>query len=381
VSLAATAAGAAGLSLIVHLLSSALAWRRCAGHGAAPAFEGKLPPVTIVQPHRGIETFSEETLASIFGLDYLDYEILFCVVSEADPIVALLERHIAANPSRPARILFGDHPISNNPKLNNIVKGWKAARRDWIVLADSNVLMPPDYLTRLLARFRADTGIVCSPPIGARPDGFAAHLECAFLNSYQARWQYAAEAAGFGFAQGKTMLWRRRLLDEAGGIEALASEIAEDAAATKIVRRAGLSPHLVERPFPQPLGRRSFGDVWRRQVRWARLRRATFAPYFLPELLTTSLVAVIAAALAAPVFDASPASAALLAAAAWYGAEAALVAGAGWPLGLWFLPAAIARDALLPWLWVQGLASDRFEWRGAALTVADLAPVRAEPSV
>ena len=266
-------ATAAALSLLIHLLSAALAWRRCAGRGKAPALSGNLPPIAIVQPHRGVEAFSEETLTSIFRLDYPDYEIIFCVVSEADPIVPLLRRHIAANPGRPARILFGDHPISNNPKLNNIVKGWNATRRDWIALADSNVLMPPDYLKRLLARFRTDTGIVCSPPIGARPLGFAAHLECAFLNAYQARWQYAAEAAGFGFAQGKTMLWRRRTLDEAGGIEALASEIAEDAAATKIVRRAGLSPHLVDHPFPQPLGRRTLREVWRRQVRWARLRR------------------------------------------------------------------------------------------------------------
>ena len=369
-----TLAATAALALIIHLLSVALAWRRCARRPPPPAFAGKLPPLTIVQPHRGIEAFSEATLASVFRLDYPDYEIIFCVASEADPIVALLRRQIAANPRQPARILFGDHPISNNPKLNNIVKGWNATRRDWIALADSNVAMPPDYLTRLLARWRADSGVVCSPPIGAAPLGFAAHLECAFLNAYQARWQYAAEAAGFGFAQGKTMLWRRRLLDEAGGIAALASEIAEDAAATKIVRRAGLAAHLVDRPFPQPLGRRKFGEVWRRQVRWARLRRATFTPYFLPELLTSSLVAIVAAALAAPTFDATPATGALFAAATWYGAEAALTAAAGWPLGRWFLAAAMARDLLLPWLWLQGLASDRFEWRGAALSVAEFAP-------
>jgi ceramide glucosyltransferase len=378
VSLAATAAG---VSLSVHALSCALAWRRCAASAAKPPFAGKPPPVTIVQPHRGVEPFSQETLASIFRLDYPDYEIVFCVASEADPIVPLLRRHIAANPERPARILVGDNPISGNPKLNNVVKGWKAARHDWIALADSNVLMPADYLTRLMARWRSDTGLVASPPIGAAPVGFAAHLECAFLNAYQARWQYAAEAAGFGFAQGKTMLWRRRLLEEAGGIEALAAEIAEDAAATKIVRRAGLAAHLVDRPFPQPLGRRNLRDVWQRQVRWARLRRATFAPYFLPELLTTSLVPILAAALAAPAFEAPAMTAAALAAALWYGAEAALAAAAGWPLGPWTIPAAIARDLALPWLWVEGIASDRFEWRGAALTVAEIASPDPKPSI
>jgi ceramide glucosyltransferase len=36
---------------------------------------------------------------------------------------------------------------------------------------------------------------------------------------------------------------------------------------------------LVDRPFPQPLGYRSAADVWRRQLRWARLRRASFFAY------------------------------------------------------------------------------------------------------
>ena len=86
------------------------------------------------------------------------------------------------------------------------------------------------------------------------------------------------------------MLWRRDVLEAGGGIEALGAEIAEDAASTKLVHRAGLRAHLVDRPFQQPLGARALRDVWGRQVRWARLRRATFALYFAPEVLTSSLV-------------------------------------------------------------------------------------------
>ena len=103
----------------------------------------------------------------------------------------------------PARLLIGDDRISANPKLNNVVKGWKAARYDWVIMANSNVLMPGDYIQRLLARWRSNTGIVCAPPIGSRPESFGAEIECAFLNTYQARWQYAGESCGYGFAQGK----------------------------------------------------------------------------------------------------------------------------------------------------------------------------------
>ncbi len=121
-----------------------------------------------------------------------------------------------------------------------------------------------------------DTGLVSSPAIGSRPDGFWAELECAFLNTYQARWQCFADDVGMGFAQGKTMLYRRDLIEAAGGIRAFGTELAEDAASTKIVRRQGLRVRVVNRPFEQPLGRRTVTEVWRRQIRWARLRRDTF---------------------------------------------------------------------------------------------------------
>src|SRR6202012_40082 len=119
---------------------------------------------------------------SIFALDYPRYEIIFCLASEDDPITPLVQNAIAANPGRQARLLVGDDRISANPKLNNVVKGWKAARHNWVIMADSNVLIPVAYTQRLLARWRPDTGIVCAPPIGSQPESFGAEIECAFLN-------------------------------------------------------------------------------------------------------------------------------------------------------------------------------------------------------
>jgi ceramide glucosyltransferase len=334
--------------------------------------------VTIVQPLCGVETFSRETLRSIFALDYPKYEIIFCLADGDDPIAPLVRGAIEANPNRPARLLIGDDRISANPKLNNVVKGWKAARYDWVIIADSNVLMPGDYIQRLLARWDPDTGIVCAPPIGSRPESFAAEIECAFLNTYQARWQYAGESSGYGFAQGKTMLWRRETLEAGGGIEALGSEIAEDAAATKLIRAQGFNAHLVDRPFQQPLGRRHLRDVWSRQLRWARLRRATFPFFFAPEILTTSLLTFVAAAVAAPDFGIDPLVGFVLAAAFCYGAEAFLAFAAGWPLS-WRSPAAwLVRDALLPFLWARGWSGRNVVWRGNAMDVDDGVFLQAE---
>src|SRR5262249_16924426 len=146
---------------------------------------------------------------------------------------------------------------------------------------------------------------------------------------YQARWQYLADSLGFGFAQGKTMLWRRADLERAGGIAALAREVAEDAASTKVVRGAGLKVRLVDRPSPQPLGYRSATDVWRRQLRWARLRRASFFAYFLPEALSGGVLPMIALTLFAPAVGLPPVLSATSLAAVWYGGETLLAATAG----------------------------------------------------
>ena len=204
---------------------------------------------------------------------------------------------IAEHPNVSARLLIGNERVSDNPKLNNMVKGWYAANHPWIVMADSNVLMPPDYLHAVISAWREDTGLVCAPPVGAYPANFAAEFECAFLNTYQASWQYAADSARFGFAQGKTMLWRRDTLDKPAASCARA-EFAEDAAATKIVRRAGLRVTLSEGPSVQPLGVRQIGHVWSRQVRWARLRRASFPLLFAPEIFTGAALPMFCAAAA-----------------------------------------------------------------------------------
>jgi len=333
--------------------------------------------ISVIRPVCGLENFVEATLRSSFQLEYPRYEIIFCVADARDPVIPLLRRLMAAYPAIDARLLIGNDPVSANPKLNNLVKGWREARYDWILMADSNVMMPRDQLQLMLREWRADTGLVCSPPVGVAPSNPWAELECGFLNTYQARWQSCAAGVGWGFAQGKAMLWRRDLLEQAGGVEALGSEIAEDAAATKIVRGLGLHVRMVGRPFAQPLGYRSFSDVWRRQLRWARLRRTTFKSFFIPELfsgLFAPLLLTIAWAWMAG-FPVVVAGVAL--AMAWYAAEAWLAYRAGWPVSLQSIPIWLLRDALLPALWICAWAGDEFVWRGHAMSCADSGEVAA----
>jgi ceramide glucosyltransferase len=366
--LADCAAAFCAVAAAIHVASVAIVARRCRRRPSAAAPTPAAPPaITLLRPICGIEAFSVETLASSFTLDYPRYEVIFCVAQAADPVVPLVRRLIDADPHVPARLLVGDDRFSVNPKLNNLGKGWRAARHQWIAIADSNVLLAPDALQRLLARWQGDTGAVCSMPLGARPANFWAELECAFLNTHQARFQYFAEVLGCGFAQGKTMLFRRDLVEAGGGIRALAADPAEDAAATRMVHGIGRRVRLVDRPFEQPLGTRRAGQVWARQVRWARLRRNSFPWLFLPEILVGSAPPGLALAIAAAHWGVNVPAALGALLVLWYGAEAALAWRAGWHFS-WHMPAALAlRDLLLPVLWAAAWAGSDFVWHGTPM--------------
>jgi ceramide glucosyltransferase len=369
--LALSACAFCAIAAALHLASIAAVVRRMRRSEPDEAGEETLEGISIVRPVCGLENFTEETLLSGFRLEYPDYEILFCVAQPSDPVIPVVRRLIELHPHVRARLLIGNECISANPKLNNVVKGWTAASHRWIVMADSNVLMPPDYLYHLLESWRPDTGLVSSPAIGCAPGNVWAELECAFLNTYQARWQGFADSVGLGFAQGKTMLFRRAVLESAGGIRALGLESAEDAAFTKLVRKSGLRVRVVNRPFPQPLGHRTAAEVWRRQLRWARLRRDTFRAYFVPEVAAGGLPPLAACAIFVGSQDWPVAGALIAFAAIWYGAEAVLAYTAAWHLS-WRSPLVwVARDALLPILWLASWLGNGFVWRGTPMRVVN----------
>ncbi len=350
---------AAGL-LIVHLLTVLLTLRRLTPAHPAPRSIGE-PRVTLLRPVHGLDAFDAETLASSFAQDYPDYEVIFCAQSADDAAVPVLRALIAANPRVPAQLLIGYDAITANPKLNNLWKGWQAASSDWICMADANLLLPADYLATVVAAWGPQTGLVSSPAVGTRPQGWGGHLECAVLNANQARLQLAIDSLGNGFTQGKTMLVNRALIDRAGGFAALGEYLAEDATATKMVRGLGLRVTLTPMPFSQPVGKRSLRSVWDRQLRWSRVRRDGFPVLFAFELANgAALPTVLALVAGGPVV-------ALGYLGIWYLAEALLIRRCGWP-GSWRdLVALPLRDLMLPALWLATFARRGFEWRGTAM--------------
>jgi ceramide glucosyltransferase len=355
------------IMLAVHLVTQLIVLRRKSSQ-VIPDVPANAEAVTIVRPISQIEPYIWQTLESTFQIEWPNLAIVFCAARESDPAVAMVRALLDRYPEAQAQLLFGEAHISENPKLNNCVKGWTAAQTDVVAFVDSNVLLPRDYLKIMMACWDEETGMISVPAAGTAPGSFWAETECAILNTHQARWQLVADTFGMGFAQGKNLMFRKSVLNPLGGIAALAREPAEDAAATKTIRQACLVVRLAPMPFPQPLGAKTFKQVWNRHLRWAKLRRATFPLQYLPEFLTGSILPFLAFASALLMLGIDLLVPILVLAAVWFGSELVTARKVGWRVSPWTPISLAVRDLLLPVLWIAGFSPGGFDWQGHAMS-------------
>jgi ceramide glucosyltransferase len=326
--------------------------------------------LTILRPVCGVVAAEQKALATSAYPTDGTVEVLFCVARADDPVVPFLENLIAAHPGADARLLLGDVRGAPNPKLDNVIKGWRAARHPRVALVDANVPLSADGIARMRGVWPADTGLVSAPGVAAAPVGLWAEVEAGYLDTYHARWLYAGDTLGRSYAQGKTLLFRKAELERWGGIESLAQELAEDAAATKLVRSAGKRVRLADPPVRQLLGERDAASVLTRQVRWAKLRRLAFPGLYAGEVLTTSLTPMLLGAFAGEVLTEAGSRVAGGILALWLTTEAILAKIAGWHLS-WRSPFAwIVRDVTLPVVWLLGWRRSGYRWRGNDIDIA-----------
>lgn len=347
---------------VLHVLSVVVVARKLRQPSGCLSARSAPGRISVVRAVNGLEYDVERCLESGFLLEDPDYELIFCAHDESDPAVPLVKSLMARHPRVAASLLCGNSEISRNPKLNNLAKSWTSTTGEWVLYSDGNTVLPPDHLSRHGNAWTSTSGVVSAAPIGTKPQGFWAEVECAYLNQYQARWYLMAAALGLGYCNGKSLMVRRADLVAAGGLQALASDLAEDVALTKLAWAQGRHVTAVFRLIEQPLGQRSAAIVLNRQARWARIRRLGYTTEFSCEVFSSSLLPIAAVGLLAyglggPVAMAIGAQILL-----WYGAELVFAKAGGLPLSRWTIPASMIRDATIPLLWLYAWFGRDFRW-------------------
>jgi ceramide glucosyltransferase len=324
-----------------------------------------LPPVSILKPVRGRDPRFYEAIRSHAALDYPDFEILFGVRDPEDPAVADIRRLQAEFPQRGIRLIFTTSEAPNG-KVAVLEDLAREARRPLLLVNDSDILVEPNYLRRIVA------------PLEDPRTGVVTCLYRARAETWPGRWEAIGVATEFapsvlvaplvgvsGFALGSTMLFRAAQLQQIGGFRAIENYLADDyQLGTRISRlgyRVALSTVVVE----TNLSGASWSEVWRHQLRWSRTIRVSRTAGYYGYLVTQASFWALAAALAGHWRIALAVLAVRIVAGVVTGRS---VLGDRQVSRYWYLIP--LRDLWGFAIWIAGLGGDTVEWRGHRMRLA-----------
>ncbi len=184
------------------------------------------------------------------------------------------------------------------------------------------------------------------------------------MNGYVARFLLAASAIGLGFGIGAVMLFDRRDFNQVGGIAGIAQTIGEDHALSKALGRIGLKTVITASIVRQVIGRRSFSDIWARQLRWLVCRRIEEPMVYYAEPFIGGLFTAGAGVIGASFFGFNAWLPAIGTVLVWMTAELFLSAIKGWGLS-WKSPLAIiCSELMLPIIWFKAFTVRKLFWGG-----------------
>jgi ceramide glucosyltransferase len=256
-----------------------------------------LPSVVILKPVAGLEPDLYENLASFCDQDYSGlYEVVFCLNKESDPALAVVERVIANSPACRACVVFGENPELVNPKIANLAKDGVVTTRDIVVIADSDTRVGRSYLRALAADFESlAVGAVTCLFSGTPSANTISRLGALGIDDGFAPSVLVAQRLGeLRFCVGATMAVRGTLLPVIGGLTALGNTFADDHELGQLVTRKGFRVALSRYVVTTTVAETTFGELWARELRWARtefeLARAGYAFSFLIYALPMALI-------------------------------------------------------------------------------------------
>lgn len=339
-----------------------------AGHAKPQTYA----PVTILKPLHLGEPGLSDNLESFFAQDYPGkVQILFGVHDAADPALDVVKALQALYPQVDTAIVADNALYGANAKVSNLINMFPAARHDVLVLSDSDIAVPRDWLRKV-------TGALDQPGVGLVTCLYTGEVE-----SGQAQLWSRLSAMGtsydflpnvvvgttLGLAEpcmGSTIALTRGVLDEIGGFAAFVDYLADDYEIGQAVRAKGYTTAIPALGVGHTATEESMGELYRHELRWTRTIRTVDPLGHLGSIVTFAVPLALMAALS---LHFSLVSLAVL--------GLALVARLFLKLRIdaifdthtgpaWLLP---LRDVLSFTVFVASLFGETVHWRGARFSV------------
>lgn len=353
-------------------LSLAGAWRFLRAPRPMPG--SHMPPVSILKPLRGADREMYEGFRSHALQQYPEFELIFGVADAHDSAVADVERLRAEFPSCDIRLIVCPEVLGANRKVGSLAQMLPHAKHDHILVNDSDIRVPPDYLQRVMARFAdPQVGLVTALYRAHAGSTLASRIEAVTIGADFSGGVLSALVLekGIHFGLGSTLAMHKDVLASIGGFEPLLDYLADDYELGRRIAAAGFRVELSEVVVDTFLPSYGLAGMCEHQLRWARTVRDMRRLDYFGVLLTFALPWALLAALFARGAAWSLALLAVVAVVRF--ATAAVLCG---PVlhdrrtmrDLWLAP---VRDFLGVIIWAWAHAGDTITWRGEVFHLKD----------
>src|SRR5215467_1989283 len=150
----ATALGTVACIFYYALSAAGLVSFLRARRTAQPATQ--LPPVSILKPLKGVDPQIWESFVSHCEQDYPQLQLIFGVSDPNDPAIPLVRKLQKQFPARQIDLLECPQVLGANVKVSNLVQMLPAARHEILLVNDSDIRVPCDYLRRVVGELACE---------------------------------------------------------------------------------------------------------------------------------------------------------------------------------------------------------------------------------
>ena len=235
------------------------------------------PAVTVLKPLCGQEPNLYENLETVLRQDYAGpVQIVFGVQNAADPAIAVVEALRAAYPAARIDLVVDGRQHGSNRKVSNLINMSEAIAYPVIVLADSDMVVAPDYIERIVAELAQPgvTGVTCLyhgvPAFrGAMGQLSALAIDVQFLPN-------VVMGVSLGLAKpcfGSTVAFTRANLEAVGGFRRFRNDLADDYAVGAALRSLGGRVVIPSFTIGHTCVDTELPGLWRHELRWNRTIR------------------------------------------------------------------------------------------------------------
>jgi ceramide glucosyltransferase len=371
IEIATTILTAASMAYCLVVLIAALSFRLYTRQ-SLPEFT---PAVSILKPVKGLDPGIYEAFRSHCRQHYAgEYELIFGAGSADDPAAQAVHRLIAEFPEHTIKLILCPNRLGTNGKVSNLIQMLPHASHDYLLINDSDILVSPRYLERVMRQFAGSeckVGMVTAlyrgrahgtgkrPTLGSILEslGIATDFQPGVLTARLVE-------RGIHFGLGSTLAVRREALQAAGGLEALVDNLADDYELGARIDSAGYTIRLAAEVVETSVPAYTLSGFLSHQLRWARTVRDSRRWGYLGLLFTHTLPLAALNVLASGF---SFLSIWLFALAFFLRLGAAMQVGAATLSDrqvltcLWLLP---LRDAAAFLIWIWSFAGNTIHWRG-----------------